>query len=293
MTAAGGAARAVAWLTEPVPLGRVAAFRTVVYLFVVGDLVWFTPWVRAHGDLPGEAYRPLLVGRILPLPTPTEAVVDVVFWALLATAAAAATGRAPRTLGTTVFILYFEWMVIAMSYGKVDHDRFALLVALAVLPTAGAARHGDPVLTRPGGWALRVTQLAVVSTYFLAFWAKMRYAGPDWATGSVLARAFLRRGTDLANAIAPVPGVLVASQIAILAFELLSPGVFVLRGRARYLAVGFFYLFHAMTIVTITISFLPQQVAMVSFLPIERARPLVRLRGMIKHSPVPACRSRD
>ncbi|GAA0920215.1 HTTM domain-containing protein [Virgisporangium aurantiacum] len=285
MSAARGVRRAVAWLTEPVPLGRIAAFRTAVYLFVVGDLVVFTPWVRAHGDLPGGADRPLLVGRVLPLPEPAGTLVDVVFWALLAAAAVAATGRAPRVLGTTVLVLYLEWMLIAMSYGKVDHDRFAFLVALAVLPTAGPARHGDPVLTRPGGWGLRVTQLAVVSTYFLAFWAKMRYAGPDWATGSVLARAFLRRGTDLADAIAPVPGVLIASQVAILAFELLSPVVFVLRGRARYLAVGFFYLFHAMTIATITISFLPQQVAMLSFLPIERVRPLGWLRHTVRRSP--------
>ena len=28
-------------------------------------------------------------------------------------------------------------MIIAMSYGKVDHDRFGLLVALAALPDRG------------------------------------------------------------------------------------------------------------------------------------------------------------
>lgn len=36
------------WLTEAVPRGRVAAFRTVVYLFVAADLVVFTPWVRTR-----------------------------------------------------------------------------------------------------------------------------------------------------------------------------------------------------------------------------------------------------
>ena len=29
------------WLTEPVPRGRIAAFRTLVYLFVAADIVWF------------------------------------------------------------------------------------------------------------------------------------------------------------------------------------------------------------------------------------------------------------
>jgi hypothetical protein len=258
------------WLTEPVPKGRVAAFRTVVYLFVAGDLVLFTPWVRTHADVPGELYQPLFVGRLLHLPTPTPALVHGIFWVLLVLALAAASGRAPRALGWPVFLLYFEWMIIAMSYGKVDHDRFGLLVALAVLPTAGHARHGDRTPTEAGGWALRATQLAVVATYFLAAWAKLRFGGVDWVTSSVLARAIIRRGTELADAVASVPGLLVAAQLGIVAFELASPILFVLRERWRYAAIGFFYAFHLATIATITISFAPHLVAMASFLPLER-----------------------
>ncbi|HET6215010.1 MAG TPA: MFS transporter permease [Micromonosporaceae bacterium] len=280
------------WLTEAVPKGRIAAFRTLVYLFVIADLTVFTRWVRPHGQVPGELYQPLLVGRLLHLPTPTPVLVDTIFWALLVTALAAATGRAPRLLGWTIFALYFEWMVIAMSYGKVDHDRFAFLVALAALPTAGRARHGDRTLTERGGWALRVTQLAVVATYFLAAWAKLRYGGPGWMTGSVLARAILRRGTEFGDLIAPIPGVLIASQIGIMTFELLSPLIFVLRGRRRYLAVGYFYAFHWMTIAMITISFAPHQVALASFLPLERVRPIVWLRQLAQPRLAPAVRSR-
>ncbi len=110
---------------------------------VAADLVIFTPWVRAHADTPGDLYKPLLIGRLLALPTPGPLLVHTVFWLLLMLALAAASGRAPRLLGWPVFLLYFEWMIIAMSYGKVDHDRFGLLVALAVLPVAGRARHAD------------------------------------------------------------------------------------------------------------------------------------------------------
>lgn len=271
------------WLTEPVPRGRVAAFRTVVYLFVAADLVWFSAWVRAHAELPGELYQPLLVGRLLPLPTPTGLLVHTVFWILLALSLAAATGRAPRALGWPVFLLYFEWMIIAMSYGKVDHDRFGLLVALAVLPTAGRARHGDPTGTQAGGWALRVTQIAVVCTYFLAAWAKLRFGGLGWVTSSVLARAIIRRGTDLADAIAGVPGLLIAAQLGIMLFELASPLVFVLRERWRHAAIGFFYAFHLVTIATITISFAAHLAAMTSFLPLERAIRPVR-RSVRRHT---------
>ncbi|PWU51119.1 MFS transporter permease [Micromonospora globispora] len=270
------------WLTEAVPRGRVAAFRTLVYLFVAGDLVVFTPWVRSRVGVPGELYQPLLIGRLLPLPTPTPALVGAIFWALLLLALLAATGRAPRLLGWAVFALYLEWMIIAMSYGKVDHDRFGLLVALAALPTAGRARHGDLTRTEAGGWALRVTQIAVICTYFLAAWSKLRFGGLDWATGSVLARAIIRRGTELADLIAQVPHLLILAQFGILAFELLSPVVFVLPERWRLAMVGFFYSFHLVTIAMITISFAPHLVAMTSFLPLERARPAVWARRLVR-----------
>jgi Vitamin K-dependent gamma-carboxylase len=279
----------VKWLFEPVPRSRIAAFRTLVYLFVAADMVIFTPWVRAHADTPGSLYRPLLIGRLLPLPTPTALIVHTVFWVLLVLTLLAATGRAPRLLGWAVFLLYFEWMIIAMSYGKVDHDRFGLLVALAALPTAGRARHGDAERTEAGGWALRVTQIAVICTYFLAAWAKLRFGGPHWVTSSVLAQAIIRRGTPLADLIAGVPGLLIVSQAGIIAFELLSPLIFVVPRRWRGAVVAYFYSFHLATFATITISFAPHLVAMTSFLPLERVRPVVWARRLTRRaSPGPS-----
>jgi len=274
--------RVTGWLTEPVPLGRVAAFRTLIHLFVAADLVVFTPWVRHHASTPGDLYQPLLIGRLLHLPTPTPLLVHGIFWVLLVAALAAATGRAPRLLGWTVFALYLEWMVIAMSYGKVDHDRFGLLVALAALATVGRARHGDETRTEAGGWALRVTQLAVVCTYFLAAWAKLRFGGLDWVTSSVLARAIVRRGTELADLIAGVPYLLILAQVGIMAFELASPAIFFLRPRWRGRAVAFFYSFHLVTFATITISFAPHLAAITSFLALEKVRPLVWARGFLR-----------
>ncbi|GIM89454.1 MFS transporter permease [Paractinoplanes toevensis] len=276
------------WLFAPVPLGRIAAFRTLVYLFVAADLVIFTPWVRSHANTPGELYQPLRVGRLLHLPTPTALIVHTVFWALIVLALAAATGRAPRVLGWLVFALYFEWMIIAMSYGKVDHDRVGLLVALAVLPTIGRARHGDKTLSSAGGWALRVTQIAVVCTYFLAAWAKLRFGGLDWPTSAVLAQAIIRRGTWLADQIAVVPGLLIVAQFGIIAFELLSPLIFVVPQRWRWAAVAFFYSFHLMTFAMITISFAPHLVAMTSFLSLEKVRPIVWIRHRLGRAPTPS-----
>lgn len=258
------------WLFAPVPKARIAAFRTLVYLFVPLDVVFFSAWIKSHGNLPGNLYQPLIVGRLLHLPTPTHLLVDSIYYALIPLSLLAATGRAPRLLGWTVFALYLEWMIIAMSYGKVDHDRFAFLVALAVLPTCGRAHWRDKEESDRAGWALRVVQIGVVATYFLASWAKLRYGGPGWMTGSVLARAILRRGTDLADLIAPIPFVLIAAQIGIMAFEMFSPVVFFLPEKWRLRTVGFFYSFHLVTFAMITISFAPHLVAMTAFLPLER-----------------------
>jgi hypothetical protein len=279
-------AAVIRWLTAPVPLGRVAAFRTLVYLFVIADLLIFTPWVRAHANVPSELYRPLLIGRVLPLPTPTAALVWGVFAALLVSAAVAATGRLPRLAGAAVALLYLQWMVIAFSYGKVDHDRFGFLVALAVLATVGRARHGDPTRSEAAGWALRVTQLAVVATYFLAAWAKLRVGGLDWLTSGTLTWAIIRRGTWLGELLLAAPWVLIAAQIGIVAFELASPLVFVLRERWRYAMVGGFYSFHVVSFATITISFLPHMVAMASFLPLERVRPAAWASSRLRHLPL-------
>lgn len=268
------------WLFAPLPLGRVAVLRTVAYLFVPIDVLLTSSWVAAHKDTPRSLYTPLTVGQILHHPAPTHGLVLAVMAALLTCSVLAATGRWPRLLGSAVFVLYAEWMLIAMSYGKVDHDRFAFLVALAVLPTVGQARYGDAARSEAAGWALRVTQVSVVCTYFLASWAKLRYGGIDWLTGATLARAVLRRGTIFSDWTLHVRFLLVACQYAIVAFELSSPVVlFVRSDRVRYVIVAGFYLFHLMTFVAITIVFLPHIVAMLAFLPLERLRPLQFLRG--------------
>jgi hypothetical protein len=258
------------WLLPPVALARVAWLRTILYLFVLVDVVATTPWVAAHRDVPTGLYQPLLIGRLLHLPLPTHSLVIAVEVAVLVSALIAATGRLPLVAGACVAVLYLEWMVIANSYGKVDHDRFAFLVALAVLPTVGRARHDDRTPSAAAGWAVRVIQVAVVATYFLSAWAKLRFGGLGWVNSAVLTRAVLRRGTPLSDPLLHHTWVLHVSQWGIMAFELASPVVLWLRGRWVYVAVGFFLLFHAVTFAAITISFLPHVMCLLAFLPLER-----------------------
>jgi hypothetical protein len=265
------------WWFRPVPLARIAVFRTIAYLFIPVDVFLTTARVRAHAAVPTEYYQPLTIAEYLPLPTPTSTVVHVVQWALVVAALAASTGRSPRLLGTAVFVLYLEWMVIAMSYGKVDHDRIAYLVALAVLPTIGRVRWRDRRSSEAAGWAMAAVFVTVMLTYFLAAWAKMRFGGWDWATGSTLARAIVRRGTVLSDWTLDVPGLLVGAQWAMLVLEFASPlMLLVWSNRARFALVVFLLGFHLAVFASVKIIFLPHCVAILSILPWERLPDTVR-----------------
>ncbi|SNS02300.1 hypothetical protein SAMN06893096_101406 [Geodermatophilus pulveris] len=265
------------WWFRPVPLARVAVVRTIAYLFVPVDVFLTTAWIRAHADVPPEWYAPLTIGRLLPLPTPTSGVVTAVQWALVAAALVAATGRSPRLLGSAVFLLYLEWMVIGMSYGKVDHDRIGYLVLLAVLPTVGRVRWRDRRSSEAAGWAMAAVFVTVMLTYFLAAWAKIRFGGWDWATGSTLARAIVRRGTVLSDWTLEVPGLLVGAQWAMLALEFTAPlMLLVWSTRARVALVTLLLGFHLAVYASVTIIFLPHCVAVLSILPWERLPEAVR-----------------
>lgn len=257
------------WWFEPQPRARVAALRTVAYVFVFVDVLFTTAWVAEHRFVPTAFYRPLLIGRLLPLPEPTTLLVDGVKVALLVACAVAATNRLPRLAGGLAAALYLEWMVIAMSYGKVDHDRFSFLVLLAVLPTVGRARFSDRTSDEAAGWALRCVQVAVVATYFLAAVTKLRYSGPEWLTSTTFLTAVIRRGSMFGDWFAQFPWLLQSAQWGIVGFELVSP---IMLGRGWWRRAGIVGAIglHAVTVLAIKIIFLPHLVALLSFAPLER-----------------------
>ena len=173
--------RVVRWWTAPIPLARVAVFRTVVYLFLLYDIFVLVNDVVPHGYA-AELYRPLFIGRVLPLPEPSPPLVHALQVVLVVGALVAATGR-PRLAGWVVAVCYLEWLIIGMSFGKVDHDHLALLVAMWVLPTVGRARFGDLTPSEAGGWAFRCVQVATIATYVGSAFAKWSRNGAPFAWG--------------------------------------------------------------------------------------------------------------
>ena len=164
-----------------------------------------------------------------------------------------------------------DWVSNGMSYGKVDHDHFALVVALFVLPTVGRAGWFEGRGTEAAGWALRMIQLAVVATYFLSAIAKIREGGWLWGSSATLIWALSRRGdVQPAQWLSTQPVLTSVMQWTVFVAELLSPVMLWLRGRALLAAVGFWILFHACTYVLLTIHFLPTAICLLAFLPLER-----------------------
>ncbi len=264
------------WWTTPVPLARTAVFRAIVYLFLLYDIFFLVNDVVPHGYAP-ELYQPLFIGRVLPLPTPSPALVHSLQVVLVVGALVAATGRLPRLAGWIVALCYLEWLIIGMSFGKVDHDHLALLVALWVLPTVGRARFTDTTPSEAAGWAFRCIQVAVVATYVGSAFVKwVRNGAPfAWGGGAVFTWAIIRRGTELVSWVLDYPWMLRIAQWMLLIAEFLSPVVLFLHGKALVLAVGFYLSFHLVTYLSLGIHFLPTVVCWLAFFPLERIVPLL------------------
>ncbi|MCF2529016.1 hypothetical protein [Yinghuangia soli] len=278
--AAAGAVRR--WWFAPVPGSRIAWVRALVYLFVPYDILVITQDVKGTAALPGEFYQPTMLARWLHLPTPTPGIADTLQWVLLIAAPLAATGRFHRSLGFLVAGAFTWWQLINMGYGKVDHDHFALVIAVWVLPTAGRARFRDDTPSEAATWTLRCMQVAAISTYSLAAWAKIRESGWGWASGATLLWAIERRGTPFGKWFLDHPDLLRLSQWVVFFAELCSPAILFLRRWWLAAALVFWLGFHLMTWLLVGIHFLPTVICLTAFVPWEKFR--AGLGGLARRS---------
>jgi hypothetical protein len=258
------------WWLRPAPLARLAVFRTLVYLYVPLDLFVRSGQVIAHTRGPADLYAPVTPLRLLHHPAPHLWFAEVLRVVIIVAALVAATGRLRRLAGWTVAIAYSDWVLLAMSYGKIGHDHLPILAAVLVLPTAPGATWRAAGDSAAAGWAMRWVEITVVATYFLSAYAKVRFGGWHWVTGATFAWAVVRRGTDLSRPLLNHPLVLLAAQWGLFLLEASTPALLFLRQRWRIVGVVVLLLFHVTTWLTITINFLPLMVCLMAFLPLER-----------------------
>lgn len=263
--------RVAEWWFAPKPVARIAVLRRVVYAFVVFDMLVLVNDVVPHGYAPASLYKPILIPRVLGLPAPTPAYVQTLRAVLFLACFLGVLGRLPRLAGWVVAVVYLDWIFLGFSYGKVDHDHLALVVALFVLPLAGVTRGvARGTASEAAAWTLRCIQVAAICTYFLSAYAKLRHGGWWWANSATFAWALSRRGTAIGDRLLGYPSLLVAAQWGLLVMEFLTPVVLFLRGRWLAFALGVLIAFHVATYLAIEIHFLPTVVCLLAFMPLER-----------------------
>jgi hypothetical protein len=275
-----GSRQLVGWFAPLVPESRVAIFRTICYLFVILDMHLIVRDPIPLSRHP-ELYRPLLVERIFSLPPPSVPLTISLYVILIVGALLAAAQRLPRAAGFVVAAAFTWWTAIGMSYGKVDHDHLAFVVALWVLPTVGSipARWASGQRSRQAGWALKCIQIAVVFTYFLSGLTKIRSGGwslTSWPESSILMWAIVRRPHGVGQLLMSYPGLLHLMQWFSFTAELTAVVVLWLRGRALLAAALFWLSFHVFTVAVLYIHFAPTVICWLAFAPLERFGPWVR-----------------
>lgn len=256
------------WCLPDFGAGRVAWLRVFVSVVVLLDVYVFTPGI-GHGSTP-DLYRPVFFLAHAHVPAPTSGLLQLLRAVLTIGALVAATGRWPRLAGWPLALSYILWDLYAMSYGKVDHDKVALIVAVLVLPTVGRTAFRDTRPDEAASFAVRTIQVAVVATYFLSACTKLKLGPTTWVDSAVFVWAISRRGNEVSKLLLLVPEVLKLSQWGLLALELSSPLLLFLRRRALVLGVGAYAVFHLTTWMAISIHFLPTAVCLTAFLALER-----------------------
>ncbi|MYW05426.1 hypothetical protein [Streptomyces sp. SID3343] len=269
-TAASWARAAGRWWYPSVPVLRIAWIRLFVYLFVVYDITSLTKGTMGNAHLPASLYQPVWLADMLQLPVPTPELAETLRMVMFVGAPIAALGILPRLSGTVMAVAFTWWEFVYMSYGKIDHDHFAITITLWLLPTAGRARLWDTHSDERAGWVIRCMQMSVVLSYFFAAWAKIRESGFRWVTGATFYWAIERRGTSFARPLQDYPWLLQVGQWVMMIAELLAPVMLFLR-RWWLLAAALFWLgFHLMTYLSIEIHFLPTVICFTAFVPWEK-----------------------
>ena len=264
----------VGWFAPVRPDNRVAILRTVCYLFVILDIHAFVRDPIPLSRHP-ELYSPLLVARFFHLPSPSLALTITLYVVLVVGSLIAAANRLPRLAGFAVAAAFTWWTAIGMSYGKVDHDHLAFVIALWTLPTAGviADRWRSTTASAQAGWVFKCIQISVIATYFLSGLTKIRsgdWSFTSWTNSAILLWAIVRRPNGLGQFLVPYPGLLRVMQWFAFLAELSSVVVLWLRGRALLLAAIFWLGFHVFTVTILYIHFAPTLVCWLAFAPLER-----------------------
>ena len=281
-----------AWLLRPMPAARLATLRILCSVYAVAFVsARFGSFWRAT-NLPSSRVEGVgilwfLDGRLPPVLMQALIIVTLVAGVL------SALGLRHRVIGPVFALTFLLVSTYRLSFGHVIHTEHLIAIHLLIIgfsPAADARALAAPPSEPPSdaryGVPIRLMVVALVVTYVLAGWAKIRHGGTEWLFGDVLRNQVAYdnlRKELLGSPHSALGGWLVRYDWifppAAMATTVVELGALVVLADARrrrwIWAVGA-WLFHVGVLATMAISF-PYPLSFVAYAPlfaVEHLRPM-------------------
>lgn len=268
------------------PVGRLAAVRTIVVGYAVVWTVIRTDYWRDSARLSDARWRPIGVVSWFGGP-PSVTVVTALAIVTVALGVVAATGRAWRVTAPPFALSFLYLTTFGASWQQIAHTEHLVVLHVLVLACGPSGRGPSAGV----GWTVRVMSLITVATYVVAGAAKLRFGGGlDWLDGDRLLRLVghdnLRKRllgdpySPFVTHVTEWTWLFTVAAVLAVVVELGAP--FALFGRrVRYGWIGLAWAFHVGVLALMAVLFPYPLVgaAFASMLPVERLGPALRAVG--------------
>lgn len=241
-----------------------------LFILFVALFTWDLPLALGKLAEQAELYEPVFLLKLMGLPFPTKPiayVLVVIFWLALLGAAL------PRYYGTISLAVAAGLFVILQGYlnsfHKLDHTYATFTYALCLLPFLHYEQQQAPDNWQQADWALRLIQLSIAITYFLAGLEKLLIGGWGWFAAENLIVHLRAHAAPLGLFVAQYPWLCFMLNVGAVVLELAFIFILVLPQQFRYLLLAFGILFHLGTFLLLGIGGMisPWMAVYIFFLP--------------------------
>jgi hypothetical protein len=252
---------------QPVPALRLGAFRAIVCLIAIYDvMLWshavFVDAAEVSSGGASRPWTPIFLMQVLGARPLNLDEAQLLFWVALIALGCGALGLMSRLSCAVAAIAFYWFSGLGYSFGKPHHDKVALALTLAALPFArtGAALSLDALwrrrLVRPEaaghyvrGTPIRIAQVTLAIGYCGAGLSKLLLGGVTWFNGYTLQGIMLGHDGYLSRVVGQSPWLCQIQSVAVVAVQVLFPLVLVWP-RSRWFFLPAAMGFHLMTWMT-------------------------------------------
>lgn len=281
-----------------VPVARVALLRIAVAGFALFDASFFAGYIHRYTHVDLIFANPVHVMRFVGVfgswrvsPTTFLILHAVLIVALILSLV----GYRTRLALLTASVLYLHHFAMFNSWGKVNHGKITIIVALAVLAIAPAGlaysfdalrrrRRGARIpdkglgdtLDPLAGWALRVITVLIVLAYLISAYEKLTRTGITWVVEPILARSLMDSPGALEFWLVEHGWLLQALQGVTLTAEIAAVLLLFYGGWVRNILLAILASFHVGSYVLLETEFFGWVVTYLAFFALERVVPPMR-----------------